>query len=49
MMKDTATERAYLGNSMENHLGIVFLPTDEDGTTHAEMPVDHRTGQPYGT
>ena len=49
MMKDTATERAYLGNSMENHLGIVFLPTDEDGTTHAEMPVDHRTCQPYGT
>ena len=27
MMKDTATERAYLGNSMETHLGIVFLPT----------------------
>ena len=49
MMKDTATERAYLGNSMENHLGIVFRPTDEDGTTHAEMPVDHRTCQPYGT
>ena len=48
-MKETATERAYLGNSMENHLGIVFLPTDEDGTTHAEMPVDHRTCQPYGT
>ena len=49
MMKDTATERAYLGNSMEDNLGIVFLPTDEDGTTHAEMPVDHRTCQPYGT
>ena len=49
MMKDTATERAYLGNSMENNLGIVFLPTDADGTTHAEMPVDHRTCQPYGT
>ena len=49
MTKDTATERAYLGNSMENHLGIVFLPTDEDGTTHAEMPVDNRTCQPYGT
>ena len=25
MMKDTATERAYLGNSMENHLGTVRL------------------------
>ena len=49
MMKDTATERAYLGNSMETPLGIVFLPTDEDGTTHAEMPVDNRTCQPYGT
>ena len=49
MMKDTATERAYLGNSMETLLGIVFLPTDEDGTTHAEMPVDNRTCQPYGT
>ena len=47
-MKDTATERAYLGNSMEDNLGIVFLPTDADGTTHAEMPVDHRTCQPYG-
>ena len=49
MMKNDATERAYLGNSMENHLGIVFLPTDSEGITHAEMPVDHRTCQPYGT
>lgn len=39
----------HLGNSLEDHLGIVFLPTDEDGTTYAEMPVDHRTCQPYGT
>ena len=38
-----------LGNSLEDNLGIVFLPTDKDGTTHAEMPVDHRTCQPYGT
>ena len=38
-----------LGNSMEDNLGIVFLPTDDDGTIHAEMPVDHRTCQPYGT
>ena len=48
-MKETASERAYLGNSMEDNLGIVFLPTDVDGTIHAEMPVDHRTCQPYGT
>ena len=33
MMKDTASERAYLGNSLENQLGIVFLPTDADGTS----------------
>jgi len=48
-MKDTANQHPYAGNSMEDHLGIVFLPTDEDGTVHAEMPVDHRTCQPYGT
>lgn len=39
----------HLGNSMEDTLGIVFLPAEEDGTVHAEMPVDHRTCQPYGT
>ena len=39
----------HLGNSLEDALGIVFLPTEEDGTVHAEMPVDHRTCQPYGT
>ena len=48
-MKDFANQHPYMGNSMENHLGIIFLPTDEDGTVHAEMPVDHRTCQPYGT
>ena len=48
-MKEEAINLPYMGNSMENHLGIVFLPTDEDGTVHAEMPVDHRTCQPYGT
>ena len=25
------------------------MPTDEDGTVHAELQVDHRTCQPYGT
>ena len=39
----------YLGNSLEDALGIVFLPTEDNGTVHAEMPVDHRTCQPYGT
>ena len=48
-MKEEALNLPYMGNSMETHLGIVFLPTDEDGTTHAEMPVDNRTCQPYGT
>ena len=48
-MKDFVNQHPYMGHSMENHLGIVFLPTDEDGTVHAEMPVDHRTCQPYGT
>lgn len=48
-MKEEALNLPYMGNSMENHLGIEFLPTDEDGTVHAEMPVDHRTCQPYGT
>lgn len=49
MIKETASTLPYMGNSMTEHLGIVFLPTDADGTIHAEMPVDHRTCQPYGT
>lgn len=48
-MKEKNEDLAYLGNSLEDHLGIVFLPTDENGIIHAEMPVDHRTCQPYGT
>lgn len=34
-------------NSMAGHLGIRFLPIT-DGTVRAEMPVDHRTSQPFG-
>ncbi len=48
-MKEKAKELPSIGNSLENQLGMVFLPTDTDGTIHAEMPVDHRTCQPYGT
>lgn len=48
-MKEMANEHPYAGQSMEDHLGIVFLPTDKNGIIHAEMPVDHRTCQPYGT
>ncbi|MCD8310379.1 MAG: hotdog fold thioesterase [Prevotellaceae bacterium] len=33
--------------SMTEHLGIVFLP-DEGDMVRAEMPVDHRTSQPFG-
>lgn len=49
MMKETAITLPYLGNSMIEHLGIEILPADADGTIRAEMPVDHRTCQPYGT
>lgn len=48
-MKENIADLPYLGNSLEDQLGIVFLPTDEDGTIYAEMPVDNRTCQPYGT
>lgn len=33
--------------SMAGHLGIVFLPSAQD-EVRAEMPVDHRTSQPFG-
>lgn len=48
-MKEKNEHLTHLGKSLEDHLGIVFLPMDGDGTIHAEMPVDHRTCQPYGT
>lgn len=48
-MKESAINQPFFGHSMEDHLGIVFLPAGTDGIIHAEMPVDHRTCQPYGT
>lgn len=47
-MKDVSDKLPYLGNCMVDHLGIEFLPDDEQGNVRAEMPVDHRTCQPYG-
>lgn len=47
-MKDLSSKLPYLGNCMVNHLGIEFLPDDKEGNIRAEMPVDHRTCQPYG-
>jgi len=37
----------YYNNSMTEHLGIKFLSC-ENNVIIAEMPVDHRTCQPYG-
>ena len=48
MKKEINRNLPFEGNSMEDYLGFVFLPTDEDGTIHAEMTVDHRTCQPFG-
>lgn len=47
-MKEKLASLPYWGNSMEDHLGIRFLPPDEEGNPRAQMPVDHRTCQPYG-
>ena len=49
MDKENNVKLPHWGNSLENHLGIVYLPDDEEGNVRAEMPVDHRTCQPYGT
>ena len=46
MIEETTYKPDYPG-SMADHLGICFLPSDED-TVRAEMPVDHRTSQPFG-
>ena len=49
MRKVIGKDIPYEGNSMEDFLGMVFLPSSEDGThIYAEMPVDHRTCQPFG-
>lgn len=34
--------------TMMEHLGIRLLPSDNERSIKAEMPVDHRTCQPYG-
>lgn len=46
-MKEETTYKPDYSNSMAGHLGIVFLPF-ADETVRAEMPVDHRTSQPFG-
>ncbi|MCS2505814.1 hypothetical protein NXW48_08450 [Phocaeicola vulgatus] len=46
MMEETTCKPDY-SNSMAEHPGIRFLPSTEDAV-HAEMPVDHRTSQPFG-
>lgn len=46
-MTEETTNHTELPASMTEHLGIVFLPSDET-TVRAQMPVDHRTSQPYG-
>ena len=46
MMEEITCKPDY-SNSMAEHLGIRFLPSTEDAV-HAEMPVDHRTSQPFG-
>ncbi len=46
MTKET-TPQLHFPDSMTEHLGIVFLPDDGE-TVRAEMPVDHRTSQPFG-
>ena len=35
-------------HTMMDHLGICLLPSDNERSIKAEMPVDHRTCQPYG-
>ena len=49
-MNEETTYNPDYSNSMVGHLGITFLPpaTDGDETVRAEMPVDHRTSQPFG-
>ena len=46
MMEEITCKPDY-SNSMAEHLGIRFPPPTENAV-HAEMPVDHRTSQPFG-
>lgn len=46
MIEETTHTPDY-SSSMAGHLGIRFLPSDDE-RIRAEMPVDHRTSQPFG-
>ena len=46
-MTEETTYKPDYSNSMAGHLGILFLPAADD-TVRADMPVDHRTSQPFG-
>lgn len=46
-MIERTTYQPDYSNSMVEHLGIRFLPSEGE-TVRAEMPVDHRTAQPFG-
>ena len=46
MIEETTYKPDY-SSSMAGHLGIRFLPSADD-VVRAEMPVDHRTSQPFG-
>lgn len=46
-MDNDITKLPYYNNSMTENLGIKFLSC-QDGNVRSEMPVDHRTCQPYG-
>ncbi|MGL5957816.1 MAG: PaaI family thioesterase [Phocaeicola sp.] len=47
MSQENVPEKPYANHSMAEHLGIRFLSVNST-TVCAEMPVDHRTCQPYG-
>ncbi len=47
MMEEITCKPDY-SNSMAEHLGIRFLPPTENAVRNAEMPVSHRTSQPFG-
>ena len=46
-MREETTCKPDYSNSMAEHLGIRFMPSATD-EVRAEMPVDHRTSQPFG-
>lgn len=48
MNGEKTSDRLDYSQTMVGHLGIVFLPSEEEETVRAEMPVDYRTCQPHG-